>query len=188
MKYTIIIHCVYSGPVEERYEKCIIRPTTYDDIEHDGMNFVSGAGRETYDFYIVNGLEEAILSTHFNPAAIEFRDLNEDEITQKDEIIAKYGWDPARGVYIKVFIQENNNFIPINKSEYWDLRQAKALLGLREETIKRLEDANVRYHETLTDVFNRWIETDKETGGYNLHYIYDLAHFYEIEIKEHGCE
>lgn len=110
MKYTVIIHCVYEGPVEERYEKCIIRPTTYDDTEHDGMNFVSGAGRETYDFYIVDGLEEAILSTHFNPAAIEFMDLDEDENAQKNEIIAKYGWDPAKGVYTKVFLQENKEF------------------------------------------------------------------------------
>jgi hypothetical protein len=74
--------------------------------------------------------------------------------------------------------------VVIPEEEYWDLIQTKSLLGLREETIKHLEDANIRYHETLTDVFNRWIEADKETGGFNLHYIYDLAHFYEIEIKE----
>lgn len=184
MKYTVIIHCVYGGPVEERYEKCIIKPTTYDDIEHDGMNFVSGAGNETYDFYIVNGLERAILSTHFNPAAIEFVDLDEDEIAQKDEIIAKYDWDPVSGVYTKVFLQENNDFISISKSEYEGLRQAKTLLELREETIKHLEDANIRYHETLTDVFNRWVETDKETGGFNLLHIYELAKSLEIEIKE----
>lgn len=74
--------------------------------------------------------------------------------------------------------------IVISKEEYEELKQAKTLLGFREETIKMLENANIRYHETLADVFNRWVETDKETGGFNLHYIYDLAHFYEIEIKE----
>lgn len=185
MKYAVIIDCVYEGPVEERYEKCIIRPADSEDERSDDVNFVSGAGRETFDFYVVNDLEEAILSTHFNPEAIEFKNLSKDEIAQKDEIIAKYGWDPAKGVYTKVFLQENNNDdIIVSKEEYWDLKQAKTLLGLREETIKHLEDANIRYRETLTDVFNRWVETDKETGGSNLHYIYDLAHFYEIEIKE----
>ena len=74
--------------------------------------------------------------------------------------------------------------VVLSKEEYTELKFAKTLLELREETIKYLEDANIRYHETLTDVFNRWVETDKETGGFNLHYIYDLAHFYEIEIKE----
>lgn len=102
MKYTVIIHCVYSGPVEERYEKCIIRPADPEDERNDGVNFVSGAGRETFDFYIVSGLEEAILSTHFNPGAIEFENLSKDEVAQKDEIIAKYGWDPMSGVYKKV--------------------------------------------------------------------------------------
>lgn len=184
MKYTVIIHCVYSGPVEERYERCIIRPTTYEDAEHDDISFVSDAGNETYDLYIMNGLEEAILSTHFNPEAIEFKNLSKEEIAQKDEIIAKYGWDPVMGVYIKVFLQENKDFVLINKSEYEGLKQAKTLLGLREETIKYLEDANIRYHQTLTDVFNNWVETDKETGGFNLPHIYEFAKSLEIEIKE----
>lgn len=101
MKYAITIHCVYEGPVEERYEKCMIRPADLEDEKHDGVNFVSGAGRETFDFYIANDLEEAILSTHFNPEAIEFEDLSDDETVRKDEIIAKYGWDPVKGVYKK---------------------------------------------------------------------------------------
>lgn len=64
------------------------------------------------------------------------------------------------------------------------LKNAKRLLELKDKTIKCLEEANARYREILTDVFNRWAETDKETGGFNLHYIYDLAHLYQIEIKE----
>lgn len=185
MEYTVIIHCVYSGPVEERYERCIIRPITYEDTEHDGVSFVGGGGNETYDFYIVSGLEEAILSTRFNPEAIEFKNLSKDEITQKDEIIAKYGWDPVKGVYKKVFLQEDSyGNVVVPNEEYWSLKQAETLLELREETIKYLEDANIRYHETLTDVFNRWAETDKETGGFNLPHIYELAKSFEIEIKE----
>lgn len=90
--------------------------------------------------------------------------------------------------YVKDIINDfrgrSKGSIVVLEEEYWDLKQAKTLLGLREETIKHLEDANIRYHETLTDVFNRWVEVDKEAGGFNLHYIYDLAHFYEIEIKE----
>lgn len=78
----------------------------------------------------------------------------------------------------------DKNSVVLSKEEYQELKQSKTLLELREETIKYLEDANIRYHETLTDVFNRWVETDKETGGFNLCYIYDLAHFYEIEIKQ----
>lgn len=41
MKYAITIHCVYEWPVEERYEKCIIRPADLEDEKHDGVNFVS---------------------------------------------------------------------------------------------------------------------------------------------------
>ena len=91
--------------------------------------------------------------------------------------------DYVKGV-INAFKECNKGDVIISEEEYWVLRQANTLLGIREETIKHLEDANIRYHETLTDVFKRWAETDKETGGFNLHYIYDLAHFYEIEIKE----
>ena len=50
--------------------------------------------------------------------------------------------------------------VVIPEEEYWSLKQAKTLLELREETIKYLEDANIRYHQTLTDVFNNWVETD----------------------------
>lgn len=101
MKYTVIIHCVYDGPIEERYEKCVIRPTNPEDEVNDGINYVRGAGRETFDFYIVNDLEEAILSTHFNPEVIEFENLSDDEMAQKDKIIAKYDWDPNEGIIIK---------------------------------------------------------------------------------------
>ena len=101
MKYAVIIHCVYDGSVEQRYERCIIRPADLEDERNDGMNYVVGAGRETFDFYVVSGLEEAILSTHFNPEAIEFLGLSEDEIARKDAIVSKYGFDPVNGVYEK---------------------------------------------------------------------------------------
>lgn len=85
---------------------------------------------------------------------------------------------------IKDFREHSKGNVIISKEEYWDLRQSKTLLKLREETIKHLEDANIRYHETLTDVFSKWAETDKETGGFNLPHIYELAKSLEIEIKE----
>ena len=74
--------------------------------------------------------------------------------------------------------------VVVPEEEYWSLKQAKTLLELREETIKHLEDANIRYYQTLTDVFNNWLETDKETGGFNLPHIYEFAKSLEIEIKE----
>lgn len=91
--------------------------------------------------------------------------------------------DYVKGV-IKNFKERSKGNVVIPKEEYWDLKQSKTLLELREETIKHLEDANIRYHETLTDVFNDWVETDKETGGFNLPHIYELAKSLEIEIKE----
>ena len=111
--------------------------------------------------------------------------MSEDEVTQKNEIIAKYGWDPVKGVYKKVFLQEDSyGNVIVSNEEYWNLKQAKTLLELKKETIKYLEDANIRYYQTLTDVFNNWAETDKETGGFNLPHIYELAKSFDIEIKE----
>lgn len=39
--------------------------------------------------------------------------------------------------------------IIISKEEYHELKQAKTLLEFREETIKHLEDANIRYADAL---------------------------------------
>lgn len=122
VKYAVTIHCVYEGPVEETFEKCMIRPATFEDDEYDGMNYVFGACKETFDFYIVDDLEEAILSTHFNPNTIEFVGLDRIDLVRKDEILSKYGWDPMNGVYRKVFLRENNDFMLIRKSEYNDLK------------------------------------------------------------------
>lgn len=88
----------------------MIRPAGLEDEENDGVNYVRGAGRETFDFYIANDLEEAILSTHFNPEAIEFENLSKDEAARKDEIIAKYGWDPVNGVYKKEDKNDNRKW------------------------------------------------------------------------------
>lgn len=84
---------------------------------------------------------------------------------------------------INTLKERSKGNVVISEEEYWSLKQAKTLLEFREETIKYLEDANTGYHETLTDIFNRWVKTDKESGGFNLRYIYDLAYFYEVEIK-----
>ena len=123
-----------------------------------------------YDFCKYNGCENR---TADDCNRCYFREVYEQLATLESRLL-----------YTNTLKECSKGDVIMPEEEYWSLKQAKTLLELREETIKYLEDANIRYHETLTDVFNRWIETDKETGGFNLHYIYDLAHFYEIEIKD----
>ena len=41
------------------------------------------------------------------------------------------------------------NAVVLTREEYHELKQAKTLLEFREETIKYLEDANIRYAEAL---------------------------------------
>lgn len=42
-----------------------------------------------------------------------------------------------------------NDMVVLTKEEYAELKQAKSLLEFREETIKHLEDANIRYAKAL---------------------------------------
>ena len=42
-----------------------------------------------------------------------------------------------------------NDLVVISKEEYYELKQARTLLEFREETIKSLEDANIRYAKAL---------------------------------------
>ena len=55
-----------------------------------------------------------------------------------------------------------DNEVVISKAEYNELRQAKTLLEFREETMKLLEDANIRYAEALELKVN--IKERKETA------------------------
>ena len=52
--------------------------------------------------------------------------------------------------------------VVLTREEYGELKQAKTLLEFREETIKLLEDANIRYAETLELKVN--IKERKETA------------------------
>lgn len=56
----------------------------------------------------------------------------------------------------------NENEVVISKEEYAELKQAKTLLEFREETIKLLEDANIKYAEALELKVN--IKERKETA------------------------
>ena len=38
--------------------------------------------------------------------------------------------------------------------------------------------------ETVREILSKWAETDKETGGFNLPYIYELAKQYGVEIDK----
>ena len=51
------------------------------------------------------------------------------------------------------------NAVVLTREEYEELKQAKILLEFREETIKYLEEANIRYSEALE---NKSKETAKE--------------------------
>jgi hypothetical protein len=106
MKYTVIIHCVYEGPEEERCEKCIIRPTISEDIEHNGENFVSGAGRETFDLYIVNDLEEAIKRYRENDTWPKTTQFTKKSFDHLQDIMIDYGALEKKVPYDKLIYNE----------------------------------------------------------------------------------
>jgi tRNA isopentenyl-2-thiomethyl-A-37 hydroxylase MiaE len=56
----------------------------------------------------------------------------------------------------------NEDSVVISREEYEELKQAKSLLEFREETIKYLEDANIRYAEALELKVNK--KERKETA------------------------
>ena len=55
----------------------------------------------------------------------------------------------ATEMYDKGHRKIPENAVVLTREEYGELKQAKTLLEFREETIKLLEDANIRYAETL---------------------------------------
>lgn len=89
----------YRGAPEEQYERCSISPLPSElkDYKGDGsMNSYSG-----FDCFVRDSLEEAIVTAHFNPEAIKFSGLNEEELKQKDEILSRYTWSYEHGLQKK---------------------------------------------------------------------------------------
>ena len=87
--------------------------------------------------------------------------------------------------------------IVLTREEYEELKQAKTLLEFREETIKLLEDANIRYAETLELKVNikerketaKEIERDLEDKGYFEYGQFTISENDFIEIfKKRGVE
>ena len=87
-------------PEEGHYCNCTIRYATPDDEEYDGYNMVGRGGDEGFDMFISNTLEDAIINSHFNPDAIQFK-LTQDDMKLKDEILSKYVWDREKGLIEK---------------------------------------------------------------------------------------
>lgn len=55
----------------------------------------------------------------------------------------------AKVLVARGWVKSSDDVVMISKEEYYELKQAKSLLEFREETIKYLEDANIRYAEAL---------------------------------------
>ena len=86
---------------EDSYERCFIAPASQEDIDNDGFNFIGGAGSNGAELEVFDTLEKAILSSSFNPFKINYSELSEEELKEKDKVLSKIIWDPEDGVKIK---------------------------------------------------------------------------------------
>ena len=100
-KFGVFSEWSYQGKPEEHYEHCFIAPTTEEQEQYDGDNCVGCGGREGYEFGVYPSLREAIINAHFDPSAIQFKDLTEEEQKAKDELLAKCTWSYKDGLKIK---------------------------------------------------------------------------------------
>lgn len=93
-------YCVYNEwSYPQNKDKCIIYLAKKEDECYDGQNMYSRLGG--FDFSIYDSLEEAILNSHYNPKYIEFKDLSDKELTEKDKILEKYIWTCENGYELK---------------------------------------------------------------------------------------
>ena len=86
---------------EDSYERCFIAPASQEDIDNDGFNFIGGAGSNGAELEVFDTLEKAILSSSFNPFKINYSELSEEELKEKDKILSKIIWDLKDGVKLK---------------------------------------------------------------------------------------
>ncbi len=89
-------YCVY---IDWYYEdsRCIISHSTPEKENLDGDNLVGHGGNSGYSFDIYDTLEEAIIQSQYNPQMIDFSDLSNDELLEKEDILSKYIWNSETG-------------------------------------------------------------------------------------------
>ena len=97
-KFGVLCEWNYRGSPEEQFEHCCIAPSSKEDEEYDGDNCVGGAGYNGYRFDIYPSLKEAIINAGYNPFAIDFIDLTNEEEKFKDDLLAKCTWTPENGI------------------------------------------------------------------------------------------
>lgn len=97
-------YCVYifwDYTLEEPLDVCEIFPSSVEYEQYDGNNFISGTGRDGFEFNIYNTLEEAVVQSHFNPEHIQYSDLTELELLEIDNVLQRYKWDNTKGLVKK---------------------------------------------------------------------------------------
>ena len=99
-KFGVLCEWNYRGSPEEQFEHCCISPSSKEAEEYDGDNCISGTGYDEYRFDIYPSLKEAIANAGFNPFAIDFFDLTNEEKNFKDDFLAKCTWTSKDGLKI----------------------------------------------------------------------------------------
>ena len=94
--------------------------------------------------------------------ATDLTDKGYRKITDNEFVISKEEYDALKTIEKYHIRSCGKDVVVISKEEYEGLKQAKTLLEFREETIKLLEDANIRYAEALELKVN--IKERKETA------------------------
>ena len=92
--------------------------------------------------------------------------------TRWDGYIALANSEKIAEELLKHYQIVNKDSVVMSREEYAELKQAKTLLELREETIKYLEDANIRYAEALELKVNK--KERKETAREIYHMADDI--------------
>lgn len=95
-RYAVFIEWNYLGTCETQYERCTISIATPKDDENDGTTFVGSRGAWGTHFFIADSIEQAIIGSRFNPFAIDFQGLNDEETKAKNELLSRCVWTPKR--------------------------------------------------------------------------------------------
>lgn len=82
-------------------ERCTIFPALPEHEADDGIGYASSSG-DGMDFRIFDSLEEAIVQSHFDPFAINFKNLSKADSALKDEILSRCSWTPKGGLTISM--------------------------------------------------------------------------------------
>lgn len=99
--FAVLVEWQYSDSIGDSLERCIISPARDEDSLTDSFQYTGTPGYEGSYLYIAPSLKEAILQSDCNPFEIEFCNLSESDLREKDKLLSMCSWSPELGIQIK---------------------------------------------------------------------------------------